>query len=98
MKWAKPYQTFITRRLNDDVAESEEMAKAVYEAAQRFHNGDWGDLCQEDKDANNQDLADRDGHVLAKYATPNGNIYINLVFDEPSIQSDAATFMYCDEY
>lgn len=98
MKHSKPYQTFITRRLNDDVAENKDIAKAVYSAAQRFYNCDWGDLCQEDKEANNRDLADRDGHILGKYSTPNGNIYINLVFDEPSIQSDAATIMYCDEY
>ena len=92
------YQTFITRRLNDHVAESEEMAKAVYVAGQRFAAGDWGEICQEDKDANDADLQARDGHVLARYKTPNGDIYINLVFDEPSIHSDAATIMYCDEY
>lgn len=63
MNHSKPYQTFITRRLNDDVAENEDIAKAVYSAAQRFYNCDWGDLCQEDKEANNRDLADRDGHI-----------------------------------
>lgn len=92
------YQTFITRRLNDDVAENEEMAKAVYAALGRFNAGDWGEVPQEDKEANNADLAARDGHVLARYHTPNGDIYINLVFDEPSINSDAATIMYCEEY
>ena len=98
MKHSKPYQTFITRRLNDDVANSEEMAKAVYEAFNRFASCDWGELTQEDIDANNADLQDRDGHVLGKYKTPNGFIYLNLVFDEPSIQSDALTACYCEEY
>jgi len=98
MEWQKEFQTFITRQLNEDVANDEEMAKAVVSALQRFHAGDWGDVPDEDKAANNQDLADRDGHVLAKYPTPNGNIYINLVFDEPSINADAATIMYCNEY
>ena len=92
------YQLFITRQLNEDVANDESVAKAVYAAIERFNNMDWGDLCQEDKDANNQDLKDRDGHVLARYKTPKGDIYINLVFDEPSIHSDAATIMYCNEY
>lgn len=92
------FQTFITRQLNEDVANNEDMAKAVYEALERFTAGDWGNLCQEDKDANDADLEARDGHVLARYETPKGDIYINLVFDEPSIQSDAATIMYCNEY
>ena len=92
------FQTFITRQLNEDVANDEAMAKAVYAALERFTAGDWGNLCQEDKDANDADLEARDGHVLARYETPKGDIYINLVFDEPSIQSDAATIMYCNEY
>lgn len=92
------YQTFITRRLNDDVADSEEMAKAVFDALRRFNNLDWGKVPEEDKEANNADLRNRDGHVLARYETPNGDIYLNLVFDEPSINSDAVTIMYCEEY
>ena len=98
MKFAKPYKIFITRTVNEAVAESEEMAEAVYKAAERFAAGDWGDLGQEDKEYNDADLANRDGHVLGKYATPQGDIYINLIFDEPSINSDAATIMYCWEY
>lgn len=94
----KPYKTLMTRHLNDDIADSEEMAKAVYEAMQRFSNGDWGELCQDDKEANNQDLENRDGHVLARYKTPNGDIYINLEFDEASMDSDVAMIMYCSEY
>ena len=42
------YQVFITRQLNDDVAESEEMAKAVYAALERFNAMDWGEVPQED--------------------------------------------------
>lgn len=92
------YQTFITRRLNDDVADNEEMAKAVFDALRRFNNLDWGKVPEEDKEANNADLRNRDGHVLARYETPKGDIYLNLVFDEPSINSDAVTIMYCEEY
>lgn len=92
------YQTFITRALNDDVADSEEMAKAVYEAFKKFNKGDWGKVPDEDKEANDEDLRQRDGHVLGRYETPKGDIYINLIFDEPSIKSDCATAMYCSEY
>ena len=98
MKFSQPYKLFITRRLNDTIADDELTAKAVYEACRRFAAGDWGELCQEDKQQNDIDLRDRDGHVLGRYHTPTGDIYINLTFDEPSIQSDVATVMYCDEY
>ena len=98
MEWKKSYQTFITRRVNDDVADSEDMAKAVYTAAQQFYNFDWGIICDEDKEANNADLEARTGHVLGRYTTPNGDIYINLVFDDPSTGGDYAMIMYCEEY
>ena len=74
------------------------MAKAVFDAAWRFSQGDWGDMCREDKKYNDCDLRDRDGHVCGRYKTPNGDIYINLVFDEPSIGGDVAVIMYCYEY
>ncbi len=92
------FMPLITRQLNDDVAESRKMANAVFNALRCFSNGDWGKIDQEDKDANNADLEARDGHVLGRYSTPKGDIYINLVFDEPSLQSDVAVIMYCDEY
>lgn len=92
------YQLLITRQLNEDIAKSEEMAKAVYNAIERFNNCDWGNLPEEDKTANNTDLLNREGHVLAKYETPNGDIYINLVFDDPEGEKDSALLMYCNEY
>jgi hypothetical protein len=91
------YQTFITARLNNDIANREDVAKAVYDALRQFNNGEWGKVPEEDKEANNRDLKDRAGHVLARYETPTGDIYINLVFSEnPS--EDTAMIMYCDEY
>lgn len=98
MIFKQPYQLFITRQLNEDVAESPEMVLAVRAAVERFNNGDWGDMCQDDIEANNEDLDARIGRVLARYPTPNGDIYINLNFDDPSIESDAALIMYCSEY
>lgn len=92
------YQLMITSRLNADIADNEEMAKAVYNAIEKFNALDWGKVPDEDKEANNKDLANRDGHILARYETPNGDIYINLVFDDPSINKDYALIMYCEEY
>ena len=91
------YQLLVTRAVNSAMAGSEDMAKAVFEAVGRFNAGDWGNLDQEDKDANNADLLAREGHVLARYETPAGDVYIELIFDEPSMQSDIATVMFCEE-
>ena len=97
------YNLYCTRRINNDVAESEEMAKAVYNALERFNNNDYGAMPQEDIEANNKDLANQDGHILAKYHTPKGYIYINLQFnelinDDPEEYANAAMIMYPDEY
>ena len=92
------YKLLVTRKLNDDIAESEEMAKAITKALERFNAHDWGELDPEDIEANNRDLEERAGHVLAKYPTPKGYIYINLTFNEPSMNSDIAVLMYPSEY
>ena len=94
----KPFLWFITSRLNSVVADDTPTAKAVTKACMRFASGDWGEICAEDKLYNNQDLSSREGHVLGRYHTPRGDIYINLVFDDPSMQSDIATIMFCEEY
>lgn len=84
-----------TSYLNYRVAESEEMAKAVTEALKRFVACDWGKVNQEDKEANNRDLVNREGHVLARYDSPEGDIYINLEFSE---DENIACIMFVDEY
>lgn len=90
------YQAYITAKLNNDMANDEATAQAVYKALKRFNSGDWGNVPQEDKDANNADLTRREGRVLARYDTPNGDIYINLSFEESG--EDTALLMYCNEY
>ena len=41
-------------------------AKFLSHSIQRHINGDWGDLCQEDRDANDQALING-GRILSKY-------------------------------
>jgi hypothetical protein len=49
----------------------------------RFIENDWGDLGQEDKDANYMELREPAGHVLAKYTLPTGEfIYIETCWNE----------------
>lgn len=93
----KPIKFSITRHLNAVTEGSAAMQAAVVEAVRRFNAHDWGKLDPEDIEANNADLAARDGHVLAKYWTPEGDIYINLEFHDEA-QEDYALLMFCNEY
>lgn len=87
----------ITARLNDRVADSVEMAKAADRAIKAFCRGDWGLVPDEDKAYNNADLKARQGHVLGRYDSPEGDLYINLEFD-PEEKQDTACIMFADEW
>lgn len=88
---------YITSRLNEGVAQHEGMAKAVTKAAERFLAHDWGTVPDADKLQNDRDLAARCGHVLGRYKSLNGDLYINLEFGETPAD-DVAVIMYRDEY
>ena len=97
MKPVKEINYVITGTLYRAGQKDPDVEKAYIEAVKQFERGEWGILCQDDIDANDKSLANRDGHVLGKYGTPAGNIYINLEFhdDEPQ---DCACLMFCNEY
>ena len=97
MKPTKDIHFVITRQLFDAGQQDNETEKALLQAVERFKNGDWGEVCQEDKDANDSDLKSRNGHVLGRYKTPAGDIYINLEFHD-ELTEDCACLMFCNEY
>ena len=51
----------MTRGVNDKVAEDTPFAKFVLDSLKRHANGDWGDMCQEDKAEN--ELALKEGNL-----------------------------------
>lgn len=64
----------------------------VLSSLERFSNHDWGDLCSEDKQANDYALA-HDGRVLGKYNTSRSSIYIIMEWDR-----SVTTVLFTDEY
>jgi len=42
---------------------------------QRYNSGDWGDLCQEDQQLNDQAIK-QGGRILARYNNSAGDVYI----------------------
>ena len=97
MKPTKPIKWVMTRGIDYAMKDNPKMQDACFNAIGRFTRGDWGELGQDDKDANDSDLQARDGHVLGKYHTPAGDIYINLEFHD-ELPQDYACLMFCNEY
>lgn len=68
-------------------------AKEVIRAFSRYKDLDWGDLGEEDKQANEDALKKGDDRILAAYDTSRGKIYIITEWDR-----SYTTIMFADEY
>ena len=90
----RPIKFVMTQGLAAAADENPATGAAIYDALRRFGAREWGDLSQEDKEANDRDLAESCGRVLARYETPSGDIYI--IFYPGS--EEPATILFCDEY
>ena len=90
--------TSATRAVAQDMENDSNMAKSVISALSRFNKMDWGDVSEADTRMNNKEQKMRDGRILGKYTTPKGDIFITRIFNEPSVNADVVTVMYCGEY
>ena len=64
-----------TMGVNDRIADNEPFAKHVIKAMGKFNDKDWGDLCDEDRKANDQAILDK-SRVLASYGEGDDKIWI----------------------
>ena len=87
------YGTIVaTRGVAAEMEKSPIFAGELSIAFQRYQRGDWGDLCQEDKELN--DLAvNGEDRILAAYKTSEGTIWIITEWDR-----SATTFLFPSEY
>lgn len=86
----------ITSEVNHYLQCSDDFKAAVDKAVTMFNNCDWGEIPAEDKEANLKDLMNKEGHILGKYNSPEGELYINMEFDEN--KNGIAVIMFCHEY
>lgn len=88
-------QMLMTRGVNDRVADDTPFAKFVIDSLRRHARGDWGDMCQEDKEANDEALAlgDGAGRIFSAYEHPGPKIWIITEADR-----SATTILFPDEY
>lgn len=86
-------QLLMTRGVNDQVAENEAFAKFVMNNLKRHANGDWGDLCSEDKAEN--ELSLNEGYRLLSAYETDGLPKIWIITEA---DRSATTVLFPDEY
>jgi hypothetical protein len=91
-----------TRSIANACEGSPETHAYILQCLNRFFSGDYGEVGQEDTEYNNTDLAQGEGHILARYKAKgnlDGDIYIEAHFSEsiPGIDANNTMIMYCNE-
>ena len=66
----------MTRAIADIVAENETFAKEVITSLRRHSTMDWGNLSEDDKQMNDEAIANEEGRIFSAYKTPQGKIWI----------------------
>ncbi len=90
----KTGQLVMTTGVNDKVAEDDQFARFVTDSLKRHVRGDWGDLSQEDKDANELALKEGDLRLFSAYeSTGLPKIWIITEADR-----SVTTILFPDEY
>lgn len=82
----------ISRGLANSISENPSFAKEVRDSFNKYVNGDWGDLSEDDKVANENALIYGD-RILATYNTSIEKIYIITEWDR-----SYTTLMFASEY
>ena len=87
-------QIYLTKTINDEVAQNENFAKEIAKALNRFSSKDWGELCEEDKELNAEALLNG-SRLFASYDTTNGKVYI---ITEAVPSRNITTILFAEEY
>ena len=87
-----------TTTLNNAMSENNRFAKEVMLAIKRYCVKDWGDLCEEDKQINDDALKYPDDlYIFASYKTCKGKIYIITNRISETAGDNATTICFPDE-
>lgn len=94
MKYGTIYATAGVAR---DTETNPEFRRDLAKAWERYRHGDWGDLCEEDKETN-EDALRCGARILASYQTCLGKIWIITEAEDDEGNRAATTFLYPSEY
>lgn len=90
-------QIYATAGVAAAMEEDETFRREIAGAFARYGRKDWGDLCREDCELNDESL--RDGsRILAAYQTSRGKIWIITEAIGEDGHRAATTFLFPDEY
>lgn len=85
-------QLVVTRGVHEKIEQDSEFAKGVFTSLRRYYSGDWGDLCDSDKEMN--EIALKDGkRIFAMYNIGSNKIYIITEWDR-----SVTTVLFPSEY
>ncbi len=85
-------QILATRGVADEIEVNELFRLEVQVAFQRYISGDWGEVAEEDKKANDQAVKNGE-RIVAAYRTDKGKIWIITEWDR-----SATTILFPSEY
>jgi len=83
-----------TRGVNDRVAEDTQFSRFALDSLRRHARGDWGDMCQEDKDENELALREGNLRIFSAYES-NGLPKIWIITEA---DRSATTILFPEEY
>lgn len=83
----------MTRGICNCIGNDENFGKEILKAFLRYKKCDWGEMCQEDKDMNNEAIRNGNDRILAAYETSKGKIYIITEWDR-----SITTILFAHEY
>ena len=89
-------KTYMTRGINDEIARNDKFAKEICDIVKRFAAKDWGILCDDDKQMNEDALRNGNGRVFAAYNTSVKKVY--LITDGLKTEYEATTILFAEEY
>lgn len=83
---------YMTRGINDKVADDSAFAKFILNAISKYKNQDWGDTCPEDKKLNDE-AVNTENRIVAKYKYKDSPVFIITEWNKEN-----TTILFCDEY
>lgn len=84
-----------TRGVQDKMNESQMFFAFVRDAFGRYQKYDWGELCDEDKEQNDDAVKRGEGHIFASYNYPPDKSRVWIITES---DRSATTILFPDEY
>ena len=85
-------KVYMTSGINHAIDEDENYHKELINCFEKYLIGNWGDLCEEDKQANEDALINNE-RILAAYLTSKGKVYLITERDR-----SCTTILFASEY